>query len=108
LPHLRDLGGRSRARESRSEANGNGALWSAEFPPQVVAGFAAENHLATLVAVKTAGRLTGASSFKLAHGYPVALLVASDLDIHKRLLEKSFVGFYLVTTGFSRAQPCLQ
>jgi len=40
---------------------------------EMVVGFAVENHLATTVGVKTAGRQTEASSFKVGYGYRVAL-----------------------------------
>jgi len=54
---------------------------------EMVVGFAAENHLATTVGVKTAGRLTGASSFKVGHGYRVALPVAQYRTWQERVLE---------------------
>lgn len=44
---------------------------------EMVAAFASEYRLATLVGVKTAGRLVGASSFKVGFGYRVALPVAA-------------------------------
>jgi len=44
---------------------------------EMVAAFAAENKLATLVGTKTPGRLTGASSFPVGHGYRVALPVSA-------------------------------
>ena len=44
---------------------------------EMVAGFASEYGLATLVGTKTAGRLVGASSFKVGFGYRVALPVAA-------------------------------
>ena len=43
---------------------------------EMVAAFAQENGLATLVGTKTAGRLVAASAFKVGHGYRVALPVA--------------------------------
>ncbi len=43
---------------------------------EMVAAFAQENRLATLVGTKTAGRLVAASAFKVGHGYRVALPVA--------------------------------
>lgn len=54
---------------------------------EMVAAFASENRLATLVGVKTPGRLTGASSFKLAHGYRVALPVAQYRTWQEKVLE---------------------
>ena len=44
---------------------------------EMVAAFASEYGLATLVGVKTAGRLVAASSFKVGFGYRVALPVAA-------------------------------
>ncbi|MGE3511085.1 MAG: S41 family peptidase [Vicinamibacterales bacterium] len=44
---------------------------------EMVAAFAAENRLATLVGTKTAGRLVAASAFKVGHGYRVALPVGA-------------------------------
>ena len=44
---------------------------------EMVAAFASENKLATLVGTKTPGRLTGASSFPVGHGYRVALPVSA-------------------------------
>lgn len=43
---------------------------------EMVAAFASENRLATLVGTKTAGRVVAASAFKAGHGYRVALPVA--------------------------------
>ena len=43
---------------------------------EMVAAFAQENGLATLVGTRTAGRLVAASAFKVGHGYRVALPVA--------------------------------
>ena len=44
---------------------------------EMVAAFASENRLATLVGTKTAGRVVAASALKVGHGYRVALPVAS-------------------------------
>lgn len=44
---------------------------------EMVAAFASENRLATLVGAQTAGRVVGASAFKVGHGYRVALPVAA-------------------------------
>ena len=44
---------------------------------EMVAAFASEYRLATLVGMKTAGKLVGASSFKVGFGYRVALPVAT-------------------------------
>ena len=43
---------------------------------EMVAAFAQENGLATLVGTRTAGRLVAASAFKVGHGYRLALPVA--------------------------------
>jgi carboxyl-terminal processing protease len=42
---------------------------------EMIAAFAAENGLATIVGEKTAGRVVGANSFKVGYGYRVALPV---------------------------------
>ena len=44
---------------------------------EMVAGFASEYRLATLVGAKTAGRLVATSAFKVGFGYRVALPVAA-------------------------------
>jgi carboxyl-terminal processing protease len=43
---------------------------------EMVAAFAAENRLATTVGTKTAGRLMGASAYKVGFGYRLALPIA--------------------------------
>lgn len=59
---------------------------------EMVVGFAAENRLATTVGVKTAGRLTGATSFKVGHGYRVALPVVQYRTWQERVLEGTGVS----------------
>jgi hypothetical protein len=59
---------------------------------EMVAAFASENRLATLVGVKTPGRLTGASSFKIGHGYRVALPVVQYRTWQEKVLEGSGVS----------------
>jgi C-terminal processing protease CtpA/Prc len=54
---------------------------------EMVAAFAQEYRLATLVGAKTAGRLAGASSFKVGGGYRVALPVATYFTWHDANLE---------------------
>lgn len=54
---------------------------------EVVAAFASEYRLATLVGTKTAGRVVGASSFKVGFGYRVALPVAAYFTWHGTNLE---------------------
>jgi carboxyl-terminal processing protease len=54
---------------------------------EMVAGFAAENGLATLVGTKTPGRLVATSAFKVGHGYRVALPVAAYFTWQGRNLE---------------------
>ena len=54
---------------------------------EMVGAFASEYGLATLVGVKTAGRLVGASSFKVGFGYRVALPVAAYFTWHGTNLE---------------------
>jgi carboxyl-terminal processing protease len=54
---------------------------------EMVAAFASENRLATLVGNKTAGRLTGANSFKVGYGYRVALPVVQYRTWNETVLE---------------------
>lgn len=53
----------------------------------MVAAFAEENKLATIVGVKTAGRLLSGSAFKAGYGYIVGLPVAAYLTWEGRLIE---------------------
>jgi len=59
---------------------------------EMVAGFASENRLATLVGVKTPGRLTGANAFKLGYGYRVALPVVQYRTWREKVLEGAGVA----------------
>lgn len=54
---------------------------------EMVAGFASEYRLATLVGVKTAGRLVATSAFKVGFGYRVVLPVAAYFTWHGTNLE---------------------
>jgi C-terminal processing protease CtpA/Prc len=54
---------------------------------EMVAGFASENNLATIVGTKTAGRLLSGSAFKVGHGYVLGLPVAAYLTWQGTLLE---------------------
>ena len=54
---------------------------------EMVAGFASEYGLATLAGVKTAGRLVGASAFKVGFGYRIAIPVAAYYTWHGNNLE---------------------
>lgn len=54
---------------------------------EMVAAFASEYRLATLVGAKTAGRLVATSAFKVGHGYRVVLPVASYYTWHGSNLE---------------------
>jgi C-terminal processing protease CtpA/Prc len=63
---------------------------------EMVAGFASENSLATLVGTKTPGRLVASSAFKVGHGYRVALPVAAyftwrDINLEGRGVEPDVV-----------------
>jgi C-terminal processing protease CtpA/Prc len=63
---------------------------------EMVAGFASENKLATLVGTKTPGRLVASSAFKVGHGYRVALPVAAyftwrDTNLEGRGVEPDVV-----------------
>ena len=53
----------------------------------MVAAFAAENQLATIVGTKTAGRLMAASAFKVGFGYRVALPIAAYRTWQGKMLE---------------------
>ena len=54
---------------------------------EMVAGFASEYGLATLVGTKTAGRLVAASAFKVGFGYRVALPVGAYYTWHGKSFE---------------------
>jgi carboxyl-terminal processing protease len=54
---------------------------------EMVAAFASEYKLATLVGMKTAGRLVATSAFKVGHGYRVILPVAAYFTWHDNNLE---------------------
>jgi carboxyl-terminal processing protease len=54
---------------------------------EMVAAFAAEHKLATLVGTKTAGRLLAGHSVRVGHGYRVALPVAAYYTWEGKLLE---------------------
>src|SRR5258706_12280245 len=53
----------------------------------MVAAFAEENQLATIVGTKTPGRLLSGSAFKAGFGYIVGLPVAAYLTWEGRLIE---------------------
>jgi C-terminal processing protease CtpA/Prc len=53
----------------------------------MVAAFAEENRLATIVGVKSAGRLLSGSAFKAGFGYIVGLPVGAYLTWEGRLIE---------------------
>lgn len=59
---------------------------------EMVAAFASENRLATLVGAKTAGRLVASSAFKVGEGYRVVLPVATFFTWQGRNLEGSGVA----------------
>lgn len=54
---------------------------------EMIAGFASEYGLATLVGTKTAGRLVATSAFKVGHGYRIAIPVAAYYTWQGRNLE---------------------
>jgi len=56
---------------------------------EMVAIFAKENHLATIVGEKTAGRLLSATSVKVGHGYRLALPVGAYFTWNGTALEGS-------------------
>jgi carboxyl-terminal processing protease len=53
----------------------------------MIAAFAKENNLATIVGTTTAGRLLSGSVFKVGHGYILGLPVAAYLTWQGGLLE---------------------
>jgi C-terminal processing protease CtpA/Prc len=53
----------------------------------MVAAFAEENNLATIIGTKTAGRLLSGSAFKAGFGYIVGLPVAAYLTWQGKLIE---------------------
>jgi carboxyl-terminal processing protease len=59
---------------------------------EMIAAFAAENRLATIVGTKTAGRLLSADSFKLPRGYVLTLPVGAYYTWGGRLLEGAGVS----------------
>ena len=54
---------------------------------EMVAGFASECGLGTLVGIKTAGRLVATSAFKVGFGYRIAIPVAAYYTWHGHNLE---------------------
>ena len=56
---------------------------------EMVAAFAEENNLATIVGIKTPGRLLSGSAFKVGHGYILGLPVAGYLTWQGRMLENN-------------------
>jgi carboxyl-terminal processing protease len=54
---------------------------------EMVAAFAAENHLATIVGAKTAGRVMAANAFKVGYGYRVVLPIAAYKTWQGKMLE---------------------
>ena len=54
---------------------------------EIVAGFAREHRLATIVGQQTAGRLLGWSTFRLEHGYRLALPVSNYLTWDGKCFE---------------------
>jgi C-terminal processing protease CtpA/Prc len=58
---------------------------------EMIAAFAAENTLATIVGEKTAGRVVGANSFKVGYGYRVALPVVEYRTWSGTVLESKGV-----------------
>jgi C-terminal processing protease CtpA/Prc len=56
---------------------------------EMVAAFAEENNLATIVGTKTPGRLLSGSAYKVGHGYILGLPVAAYLTWNGRMLENN-------------------
>jgi len=59
---------------------------------EMVAAFAEENNLATIVGTKTPGRLLSGSAFKVGHGYILGLPVAGYLTWQGRMLENNGIA----------------
>lgn len=59
---------------------------------EMVAAFAEENELATIVGTKTPGRLLSGGAFKVGHGYILGLPVAAYLTWHGRMLENDGIN----------------
>jgi len=68
---------------------------------EMVAAFAEENHLATIVGTKTPGRLLSGGAFKVGHGYILGLPVAAYLTWQGRILENDGIT-PAVSTELSR------
>jgi len=56
---------------------------------EMVAAFAEENNLATIVGTKTPGRLLSGNAFKVGHGYILGLPVAGYLTWQGKVLENN-------------------
>lgn len=65
---------------------------------EMVAAFAQENNLATLVGSQTAGRLIPGSGFKVGHGYRLIIPKAAYITWHERKFEGSGVKPEILTT----------
>jgi C-terminal processing protease CtpA/Prc len=59
---------------------------------EMVAAFAEENKLATIVGTKTPGRLLSGGAFKVGHGYILGLPVAAYLTWQGRMLENDGIN----------------
>src|SRR5579864_9519966 len=59
---------------------------------EMVAAFAEENSLATIVGTKTPGRLLSGGAFKVGHGYILGLPVAAYLTWQGRMLENNGIA----------------
>jgi hypothetical protein len=59
---------------------------------EMVAAFAEENKLATIVGAKTPGRLLSGGAFKVGHGYILGLPVAAYLTWQGRMLENDGIN----------------
>jgi carboxyl-terminal processing protease len=70
---------------------------------EIVAAFASENRLATLVGTKTAGCLVSASAFKVGDGYRLVLPVAAFLTWRGNNLEGSGVSGSCRAIGYVSA-----
>jgi len=58
----------------------------------MVAAFAEENQLATIVGTKTAGRLLTGTGFKVGHGYFLGLPIGNYLTWQGRMIEGSGIS----------------
>ena len=72
---------------------------------EMLAAFAEENKLATIVGAKNPSRLFSGSAFKAGFGYIVSMPVAAYLTWEEKLIEGKGVSPTLITRGPSVIEP---